>query len=197
MTWLRMAWVRLLAVVRGASRERELDAEIRTHLELLTSEYVGRGMSLVDARVAARRAFGNVAGVRDRYRDQYRFALLDALKQDARFGIRLLAKDPRFAVGAVLALALGISVNNMVFTFVNAALLRDLPLAKPEQLVELDTRDANGRIAGVSYPDLRDWITVAPALFSDVVATVGRDMNVSDDNRAPDRFRGALAASEC
>jgi putative ABC transport system permease protein len=110
--------------------------------------------------------------------------------RDLGLAVRLLARDRRFTVGAVLALALGISVNNMVFTFVNAVLLREWPLAKPEQLVALGARDTRGRDVGVSFPDLRDWIDGTRDVFSDVVATTGGDMNLSDEHAAPERHRG-------
>ena len=65
--------------------------------------------------------------------------------QDLRFAIRLLVKDGWFTGVAVIALALGIGVNATVFTFVNAVLIRGLPISEPDRVMVIGTRDARGR----------------------------------------------------
>src|SRR5262249_57613398 len=76
---------------------------------------------------------------------------------DVRFGARLLFKDRWFTLMAVVVLALGIGANNAVFTIVNAVLLRNLPLPKPDQIVFVGTRDNQGRDLGISLRDFEDW----------------------------------------
>jgi putative ABC transport system permease protein len=85
------------------------------------------------------------------------------LWQDIRFAVRLLAKDRWFTLVATIALALGIGVNNTVFTLVNAVLIRSLPFDEPDRIVSLGTRDARGRDGSVSIKDYEDWRRSDPA----------------------------------
>src|SRR5262245_25466903 len=107
-------------------RDTDLDHEIEAHLDLLAQEYVRRGYSAQAAREAARRDFGGVEQMKERYRDQRGLPIFDVLARDVRFGARMLAKDKWMMLAAAAVLALGIAANNMVFTLVNAILLRDL-----------------------------------------------------------------------
>src|SRR6476620_9005833 len=111
------------------------------------------------------------------------------LWHDLRFAIRLLLKDRWFTLVAASALALGIGVNNTVFTFVNAVLIRGLPFDDPDRIMSLGTRDARTRDRGVSYLAFRDWQAGTHA-FTGMAAFQGATMNVSDEGRAPERFGG-------
>ncbi len=109
--------------------------------------------------------------------------------QDLRFALRLLVKDRWFTAVAVIALALGIGVNATVFTFVNAVLIRGLPINEPDRVMVIGTRDARGRDRGMSYPDFEDY-RAATRAFSGIAAYSGSTMNVSEEGRAPERFQG-------
>src|ERR1043165_2451211 len=98
------------------------------------------------------------------------------LWHDLRFAIRLLLKDRWFTLVAAVALALGIGVNNTVFTFVNAVLIRGLPFADPDRIMALGTRDARGRDRGVSYLEFQDWREGARS-FAGMAAFSGQTMN--------------------
>ena len=111
------------------------------------------------------------------------------LLQDLRFAIRLLIKDKWFTAVAVIALALGIGVNATVFTFVNAVLIRGLPINDPDRIVMVLTRDARGRDRGVSYQDFQDWRAATKA-FASLSGFSGSTMNISDEGRTPERFQG-------
>ncbi len=111
------------------------------------------------------------------------------LWQDVRFAVRLLVKDRWFTAVAVIALALGIGVNATVFTFVNAVLIRGLPINEPDRVMVIGTRDARLRDRGMSYPDFEDYRR-ATRTFSGLAAYSGSVMNVSDQGRAPERFQG-------
>src|SRR5919201_4139133 len=111
------------------------------------------------------------------------------LWKDVRFAVRLLAKDKWFTAVAAVALALGIGVNNTVFTFVNAVLIRGLPFDDPDRIMSLGTRDARNRDRGLSYLEFQDWRESTRA-FAGIAAFSGSTMNVSDQGRAPERYQG-------
>jgi putative ABC transport system permease protein len=111
------------------------------------------------------------------------------LWQDIRFAVRLLVKDRWFTAVAALALALGIGVNATVFTFVNAVLIRGLPINDPDRVMVVGTRDGRNRDRGMSYLDFEDYHRATRA-FSGLAAYSGQTMNVSDEGRAPERFQG-------
>jgi putative ABC transport system permease protein len=111
------------------------------------------------------------------------------LWQDIRFAVRLLVKDRWFTAVAIMALALGIGVNATVFTFVNAVLIRGLPINDPDRVMVVGTRDARQRDRGMSYLDFEDYRR-ATRTFSGLAAFSGSVMNVSDEGRTPERFQG-------
>src|SRR5262245_6627011 len=117
---------------------------------------------------------------------------------DLRHGVRLVAKNPGFTCAAVSVLALGIAANMVVFTLVNGVLLRDLPFDAPDRVVELAVfhRDnARNPFSNASYLDLRDWNqmtrTSGARAFEGIAGADERTINLSDDTRPAERFRGA------
>src|SRR5688500_13563170 len=113
------------------------------------------------------------------------------LWEDLRFAARLLLKDKWFSLVAAVALALGIGVNATVFTFVNAVLIRGLPIADPDRTLAVDSWDrgrSNGM--GVSYLDYRDWRDNTRA-FETFGAYSGTIANLSDEGQPPERYNGA------
>jgi putative ABC transport system permease protein len=117
------------------------------------------------------------------------------LWQDVQFASRLLIKDKWFTLVAIVALALGIGVNATVFTFVNAVLIRGLPIAEPDRVLALRSRDTvRARDMGVSYQDFKDW-REATKTFNGLAAYTGTTMNVSDEGRAPERYVGTYISA--
>jgi predicted permease len=142
------AWFsRIADLLLRRSRERRLDAEVQSHLELLADEYVANGMSPADARLAARKAFGGVDQLKERYRDQRGLPFLETLAQDLNFSIRLMRKNLLFSITAAGSLALSIAALTMAFSIVNAFVFKPLPI-KDERSVYF--------MQWFSYPDFRD-----------------------------------------
>ena len=113
------------------------------------------------------------------------------LWEDIRFAARLLLKDKWFSFVAAVALALGIGVNATVFTFVNAVLIRGLPIADPDRTMAIDSYDrVRNRAMGVSYLDYRDWRENTRS-FDAFGAFNGTPANLSDEGQPPERYNGS------
>jgi predicted permease len=124
--------------------KREIDEELRFHIEQRTAENIAAGMSLEDAVREARKRFGNFQTVREQCRESRGASFGETTVQDVRFGLRMLRKNPGFAAVAVLTLALGIGANTAIFSLINAALLKALPVQNPRQLILLEWASRGG-----------------------------------------------------
>jgi putative ABC transport system permease protein len=117
-----------------------------------------------------------------------------SLWQDVRFALRLLIKDKWFTLVAATALALGIGVNNAVFTFVNAVLIRGLPFDDPDRIISIGMTDTRARQLGVSRLDFADWREQARS-FAGLSIIQGSPMNVSDEGRPAEQFQGTYQSA--
>ena len=150
---------RFTGLFRRSRLERELDAELRSHLEMAVETNLRKGMSALDARREALRSFGGVERTKELYRDQRGLPMMETTLQDLRFGLRMLGRSPGFSILAILCLTLGIGANAAVFSWVEGILFRPYPAVRhQERLLALagTARGETGATA-LSWPDFLDF----------------------------------------
>src|SRR5262245_12048734 len=130
----------LRALMRKRQAERELEDELRYHIERQTEQNIRLGMNPEEASYAARKAFGGVEQSKERSRDTRGVRWLEDLWQDLRYGARTLMKSPGFTLTAALTLALGVWVNTALFTMFHL-FDRPLPLKRPGVILRFDYRE--------------------------------------------------------
>ena len=175
---------------RRRRSEDDISDEIRAHLELEADDLVAEGLPEQQARAAARREFGSVALTRQRLYEKGRVLWLDDLVRDLRHSVALYRRAPGFTIAVVVTLALGIGLNTAIFSFVNALLLRPLPVPNSERLVAIHTSDFSGPAHGsTGYPDYVDFRDNARDVLTGLAAYSMELMNLSD-GAASDRVQG-------
>ena len=143
--WLHRLWGSLS---RNA-REREMEDELRRHLEF-AAEHRG-------SERAARLEYGGVTQAMESMRDQRGLPWIDNLVCDLRYGVRTLRKSPGFTALAVLVLTLGIGANTAIFSFVNGILLKPLPYPEANRIVRVLEKPPGGDRNGISTLNFLDW----------------------------------------
>jgi predicted permease len=170
---LRAWFLRVAGLFGRELRDRELSAEMESHLELHFEDNLGRGMSPAEARREAIMKLGGVEQTKENYRERRGLPLLEVFFQDLRFGARMLRKNPGFTLVAVLTLALGIAANATVFSFVSAVLYKRPPVYDSDRvLVVYGTAAARGfgtSLNPVSAPNYFTWKR-ENRVFSDLAA---------------------------
>lgn len=137
MGWLAETWRRVRWLGRRAAVERDLDDELRFHLEQQTAKNIGLGMAPDQARRRALVQFGALERAREQTRDEFRSSPLEDCARDVRYAVRSLRRAPAFTVVAVLTLALGMGATTAVFTVVNGVLIKPLPYPDADALIDL------------------------------------------------------------
>src|SRR5579863_5130841 len=149
---------RLAALFRRRDLEDDLEAELRSHLEMAVELNLGKGMTAEDARRQALRDFGGVDQVKETYRDQRGLPMIETALQDLRLGLRMLRRNPGFASLVVLCLTLGIGANAAVFSWIEGILFRPYPAVTHQEQLLAITGTARGESepTDLSWPDIRD-----------------------------------------
>ncbi|MBN9657622.1 MAG: ABC transporter permease [Acidobacteria bacterium] len=172
---------RFLALFRRKRLDRELDEELRFHLEMLIDDNIRAGMSPKQAHFAALRALGPLEPMKEHYRDRRAFAALESFILDLRYALRTLRRTPGYTLTALTVLALAIGANTAMFSVLNTVLFRPLPYRAPGQLAmlwsELPTQSLReGRTA---YLNIEQWRAQSRtfsdmAFFDPATATITR-----------------------
>jgi len=166
----------------------DLDEDIRDHIARETDENVGRGMTPADARDAALRKFGNVTLAKEGVRAVWIPIWFDQVLQDARYGFRMLRRNPGFSAVVILTLALGIGLNTAVFSVVNAVLVRPLSYASPERLVWIATYDDRSPMEFVTAPDFLAFREQASSLERIAAFSIGMERVTTKEEVVPARI---------
>ena len=141
-------------------RSSDLDEEIRFHIAVAIRDRIERGESPETARLAVMREFGNVLLVKEVVSETWGWGWFDRFMQDLRFAVRQLRKSPGFATTVVLIVALAVGANTTIFSLAYALLLRSLPVAHPEQLVQLQLARVDSKpspyLTAAIYSEVKD-----------------------------------------
>ena len=192
-TALARAFARLMAFFRPATLDRELEEELQSHLDMLVAENIRRGQSPQDARRAALMRIGNVSVLKEEHRDVRGLPALDSLWQDVRFAVRLMVRDRWYSAVAIATLALGIGVNALGFTIVNAAFIRGLPFDEPERIFTISWNNRSNRRTNLSHIELQEWRARSRTL--EMAAYLRSAINLSDDHTLPEEVSGAFVTA--
>jgi predicted permease len=169
---------------RGHSLEKEMDDEMRFHLEMETEKNMSAGMTRQAARSKAVAAFGGVDRHQETMRDKRGGRWLQDVGRDVRYAARTLVRNPGFAAAAVLTLALAIGLNGVVFSLINGMVLRPFPVAQPNRLAAIwgvDPRD-HGALH-LAYGDYVEWRDRS-GIFSTLAAQAPSALTLNVDGSA-------------
>jgi predicted permease len=146
MSWTGEWKRRVLMLLSRGKFRRDLEDEMRLHVELRREQQLAAGLDGEAARQAALRKFGNTTRIVEKSTTAWGWTWLETFLQDAGYGIRAMLRTPAITIVALLSLAIGIGANTAIFSFLDAVMLRSLPVKHPEQLMKL----GNGNMAGIT-----------------------------------------------
>ena len=177
--------------------QRELDEEMRLHLDLRRQQQISSGLAADAASHSAHKRFGNATLLRENSQAAWGWSWLETFFQDAGYGLRSMLRTPAITIVALVSLALGIGANTAIFSFLDAVMLRSLPVKDPQRLVKLGIEDWGGITDSFactelySYPFYRQ-LQRKNDVFSDTAAIFSLENDVHgfvDDRQQSDMIR--------
>ena len=166
---LRRLFAKVSNLFNRRRADQDLVREVASHLAMLEEEFLRKGITPDEARLAARRAYGGVEQAKELHRDERSFVWLEQLFQDLRHAFRSLRKSPGFVTVAMLSLAFGIGVNTSIFTLVNGVLLKNVAVPDPKRIVQVILPwDKSAVQEQFSFPVYRE-IRRQSGIFEDVI----------------------------
>src|SRR5262249_49256386 len=124
----------LFGIAHRSTVERDMDEELRFHVESYAADLVRDGVSPAEAQRRARAEFGGIDARKDECREARGLRLVDEARADVRYALRQLRRAPVFTVVAVLSLGLGIGANTAIFSLMEQALWKRMAVRAPEEL---------------------------------------------------------------
>jgi predicted permease len=193
---IRHLYTRLRALWNWKRKESELDEEIEFHLSEEAGERAAAGVTAEQARLAARKDFGNAALVRENTREVWGWGFVERWIEDIGYALRTVRRQPGFSIVAVATLALGIGATTAIFSLVNSVLLRPLPFPHPDRIVALFATSPKRKIFRdtTSFPDFSDWQKQSHA-FAEIAAYRLDRFNLTGDGN-PEPIAGLRASHE-
>ncbi|HEV3219587.1 MAG TPA: ABC transporter permease [Candidatus Acidoferrales bacterium] len=201
--WAHTVWFRLKALLRRKQLDQDLQDEIAFHLSK-REESIRKGeteaqQTRKDSLLGARRQFGNTTRIKESSRDLWSFPRLETFWQDICYSVRVMQNNPGFAAVAVLTLGLGIGVNAGVFSILNAAALRPLPIPRAGEVVSIAQilhgqthRSVEGEPSLVSYPEYKAYRDQSHVLEG--LVAYGPFEEATLGGQKPQRLNGHLAS---
>src|SRR6202021_2817586 len=191
--WIYKLPLRLRSLFHSQKADKELDEELRDHIELKTEQYIAQGMTQQEARRAAVLEMGGIEKRKEECRDTRGIHFLETFAQDLRYGFRMLRKSPGFAAIAIITLALGIGANPAIFSYVNAWVIKPLPYPQVDRLMIFLAHDSKkgwsyrGIASDADFFDYQSQNTT----FESLVPYSSEYFNLTGDG-TPDRILGGL-----
>jgi predicted permease len=194
-----MSWMRRISNLFSRARvDREIDAELRSHIELRIEDNIAAGMTAEEARRDALVRFGNRASTKEKVAGMDAALALGNMGSDLRLALRQMVRNPGFTLTVIFTLALSIGANTAIFSIVNALMLKNPPYPEPERMGVIfgritggDPFDGRRWIAGEQWEQLRDNV---PSLVSAVSGGIASGVNLQAGQRIQYLHAGRISA---